>query len=153
MSLSVDLDAALVPGAGPQTATATRDTGDLSAEVTATDADRIGVVVERVRVHGGGGSVEARAEAVAAHVRPGGQALVPIEVDARLGGATLRSPPDDQRRFYEAEVTPEHIELTRRQVAPATGDRIDAPFPLTRDQLGELLDQLDHALPPPADAT
>lgn len=144
---SAAVDAEIRAGAGRQTI-APPPAGPLSAEVMVDDADRIGVVVERIRLSGEGGSIEARAEALAARLRPGGQPLHPIEVDARLGGATLRSPLDPQRRFYEAEITPQQVELTRKQVDPE-GTRSTIPFSLTRDQLAELIDQVEDALDTP----
>ena len=150
--LSQQLDAEIAPSDATQSARATQADGDLSVEVDLADAGRIGVVVERVRMRGGSGTITERAEAVAQQLRPDGQALSPIEVDERLGGATLRGPLDSQRRFYEAEVTDEQVELSRKQVGE-DGQRADADFALTRDQLGHLVDQLEDALDRDEDAT
>jgi len=140
--LSEALDAAL---SAPGTATAT--SGDLTIEVEVKDVDRIGVVVDTIRVRGGSGSLHERAERLAEAVRPDGHSLVPIEVDPRLGGGRLRSPVDHRRRYFEANVTPAEVELRRTQVLE-DNDRQPSELTVTRDQLGELVDQLEQAVAP-----
>lgn len=142
MSLSESLDTALTePG------TTTASAGELTVEVSAADADRIGVVIDAIRVRGGSGTVSERAERVAARVRPSGQPLVPIEVDERLGGGRLRSPVDGKRRYFEAEVTATEIEIRRTRLLE-DNDRQPADLTVTRDQLSELIDQLEDAASP-----
>ena len=141
MSLTDEVDKISSPGR--HTAAA----GGVSAEIDVIDADRIGVVIERVRARGRRGDVVERAAAFAERLRPGGQPLTPIEVDATLGGATLRSPPDDRRRYYEAGVTEDAIELTRQQVG-SDGSRQPIDFALTREQLGDMIGGIADVMEP-----
>jgi hypothetical protein len=116
--------------------------GGLSAEIEVVESGPVGVVVGRVRVVGPSGDVARRAAEVAEGVRPGGTSLRAVEVDARLGGATLRSSVDRHRRFYEVGITGEAVELTRTRVGE-DGTRRKADFSLTREGLGELLDGIE----------
>ena len=71
--LSEALDTALTaPG------TTTASSGDLIVEVDTSDVDRLGVVIDAIRVRGGRGSVTERAARVAEGVTPSGQPLVPV---------------------------------------------------------------------------
>lgn len=65
------------------------------------------------------------------------------EVDAGLGGAILRTPPDHLRGdgFYEVEVGERSAEV--RRVRLDGSDRSEAEFDLTREQLGRLIDELE----------
>ena len=121
--------------------------GGLSAEINVVESGPVGVIVDHLRVRGCSGSIVERTDAVARTLRPSGTDLMPIEVDARLGGATLRSPVDRQRRFFEAGVTEDAIELKRHRV-DEDGTRHPTDFSLTREDLGELLDGLGDALLP-----
>ena len=66
----------------------------------------------------------------------------PVEVDASLGGATLRTSPDEMRRgrFFEVNVRPDETEVHRYRVEQ--GERKREEFTLTRDQLRELIDEV-----------
>jgi hypothetical protein len=139
-SLREALDAALV-GAG----TASASAGDVTVEVDASDTDRLGVVVDAIRVRGGKNSLTERAARVASGVHPGGTALEPIEVDARLGGGHLRSPVDRRRRYFEANITESEIEVRRTQIGDDS-TRQPSDLTVTRDQLGELIEQLEEAV-------
>jgi hypothetical protein len=133
---------------------ATRDTGQvdvesggLRGEAEVVEHDRVGVVVERIRVRGPKGDVERRAAAIAENVRPGGDRLAPTEVDPRLGGAILRTPPEDMRkgRFYQVEVDDWGAELTRQRVHEG-GERAREPFALTHEQYGDVIEGMARAL-------
>lgn len=123
------------------------DADGIHAEVEVSDSDRIGVVVERVRVEGGEGPVDQRARAIAEQVRPGGEVLKPIEVAPELGGAVLRTPrdPADGGRYYQVDIDATGAELTRHRV-DGEGRRHQQGFALTRDQLGRLVDQMGRAV-------
>lgn len=113
------------------------------------DADRLAVTLDGITVHAPADPV-ARAGGLARDLRPGGERLRAEEVDARLGGATLRTRPGDMRagRFFEVVVRPEGVGLRRHRV-DADGRRATEPFTLTREQLGRLVDTL--AADPDAD--
>lgn len=117
------------------------------AEVHAVEVDRIGVVVDRLRVVGAPGELAARAGRLAEALRPGGERLDAVEVDAGLGGAVLRTRPEDMRggRFYEVQLAPDHAELTRQVVRPG-GGRAPAPFAVTREELGRIVEDLGRIL-------
>ena len=91
--------------------------GDTSVQAEIVDVDRLGVVIERLKVQTGGGDVARQAARVASSVRPAGQRLKAIEVDARLGGGVLRTTAEHMMggRFYAVEIDPEGAELTRHR--------------------------------------
>ena len=123
--------------------------GGRRAEADVIDADRLGVEVERVRVQGpSSAAIEARAIAIAAHLRPGGERLVPVEIDDQLGGGVLRTHRQEVRagRFYQVDLDVDGAELGRFRVND-DGERIPEPFTVTREQLGQIVD----ALSPKAD--
>jgi hypothetical protein len=68
------------------------DVGGKKAAVDVTDADRIGVVIERLRVDEPGSVVD-RSSDLAEHLRPNGDRLVPVK--STRGGGTLRTAPDE----------------------------------------------------------
>ena len=121
----------------------------ISIEVDLVDCDRLGAVVEGIRVRGAAADVVERAEAISREVRPGGDHLLPVEVDRGLGGAILRSAPEDVHRgFYELRVSPEGVELSGHKLT-SEGQRIRVPYTWTRDQLGSVIDQLERAFRTP----
>ncbi len=128
--------------------TLTASVGGLEAEVEVVDCDRLGAVVDRISVRGGTGDIEDRALAIAKEARPGGDRLVPIEVDQGLGGAILRSGARDLRRgFYELRLDEDSAELSGHKLT-SEGLRSRVPYTWTRDQLGRFLDELEQALRP-----
>jgi len=126
--------------AGPGTVVV--DVGGKKATVDVADADRIGVVIERLRVDGAEGSVVDRANDLAEHLRPNGDRLVPVEVDANLGGGTLRTAPDEMRgHFHQVDVDAKGAELTRHRVDD-NGSRQREGLGVTREQLRSLVDTM-----------
>jgi len=113
------------------------------AEVEVRDADRIGVVIDRLKVTGPSEDVRQRVERIGQSVRPGGEAVVPIEVDPGLEGAVMRTDPEHMRggRFYQVDVTEHGAELTRQRRTEG-GGREQEPFTVTREQLGDLVEGL-----------
>ena len=69
--------------------------------------------------------------------------IEPVEVDPRLGGASLRSKPDEMRddRFIDVEVRDRSAEV-RRFTRNRGGERRAADMTLTREQLGRMVDDL-----------
>ncbi len=112
------------------------------ATVDVTDADRIGVVIDRLRVDGAEGSIVDRANDLAQHLRPNGDRLVPVEVDPGLGGGTLRTAPDEMRgHFHQVDVDDKGAELTRHRVDD-NGARHREGLGVTREQLRSLVDTM-----------
>jgi hypothetical protein len=118
------------------------DLGGKKATVDVTDADRLGVVIDRLRVEGAEGSVVDRAHDLAERLRPNGDKLVPVEVDAGLGSGTLRTAPDEVRgHFHQVDVDDKGAELTRHRVG-ADGTRQRDGLGVTREQLRSLVDTM-----------
>jgi hypothetical protein len=69
--------------------------------------------------------------------------VVPVEVDPGLGGAILRSHPDDMREqeFWELDVRRRSTTVRKQRVRP-DGQREGVDFTLTREQLGRLVDEV-----------
>ena len=115
-----------------------------SAEVDVVDVDRIGVQVRGVRVRREQAyDVEAVAEKWPRELRDLPDRVEPVEVDPRLGGAILRSRPDEMRddTFVEVEVRDDEASVHRLKTQPG-GGREKVDWALTRDQLGRMLDDL-----------
>lgn len=119
--------------------------GAHQVEVGVVDADRLGVLVEGVRVRGPVADPIGTAERLQEHLRPGGEALRISERAPELGGATLRSPRRGDGRYFEVRVDSQGAELQRQRVGP-DGHRQAEPFGLTREQLGEAIDALTGAM-------
>ena len=86
-----------------------------------------------------------RASELEARLRPGGERLRTVEVDPQLGGATLRTRPEDmrRRRYFQVDLSPAgDAEVRRFRVDADSGERHLDGFDLTRDQLEDLVDQL-----------
>jgi hypothetical protein len=115
------------------------------------DEDRLGVQVERLRVEAPG-AIGERVDRIAQDLRPGGERLVPVEVDERLGGGVLRSRADEMRgrRYFEVEVDGDGAGLGRYRVGD-DGSRNPEPFTVTREQLGRMVDTLAGPAPDPDD--
>jgi hypothetical protein len=135
------LDGALDRAAGGGVVEVDRGSG--RARVHVVEADRLGVKVSRVGVtRTAPVDVAAEAERLAGGVRALPDRLAPVEVAPALGGAILRTRPEDLRRreFFEVQVAPGETVVSRHRV-DAEG-RTPVDFTLTRDQLDGLLDDL-----------
>jgi hypothetical protein len=138
--LAKALNDALDHTTGPGTAHAELD--GARAEVDVVDADRLGVKCSRIKVHRAAPlDVIDAAEELPDRVRALGETLVPVEVDPGLGGAILRSEPEDNE-FYELGAhSSGDLELRRFKGGHGV-DREPVDFTLTRKQLGRLVDEL-----------
>lgn len=115
------------------------------ARVDVVEADRLGVRVRKVAVsHDPPVDVAEEARRLSEGLRALPERLEPVEVAPSLGGARLRTRPDDLRRreFFEVEVTPGETAVGRTRLAGDPPEREPADFTLTRDQLGDLIDEL-----------
>jgi hypothetical protein len=140
--VSTDLHDALDALDGEGTVETGRTGGRATVDVER--AGPIGARVRRVRVE----RDEPWDISERAHDLPGRLRAIPERVEAQevapeLGGAILRTVPDDLRGdgYYEVEVGERHAEV--RRVGLDDGERTEAAFDVTREQLGRLLDELD----------
>lgn len=143
MTLGRAIDDAL--GAAGTTGKVEAEAGDARAEVEVSDADRLGVKVRSVKVtRSTARDVGAEAASLPERLRSIPERLQPVEVDPKLGGATLRTRPDDMRKreFFQVDVHGERDVEVRRYKVGAKG-RKPVDFTMTRDQLERLVDELD----------
>ena len=136
-----------LPGSGEGRVQVEAEDGT-AVELDVVDRDRLGATVDRVRVSvPQPGPLPQQAEAIAGRVRDLGGRLVPVEVDERLGGGTLRTAPEEIRggRFYEIGLDGDGATVDRYQVGD-DGARQRQPYTLTREQLGRLVDDLAEGL-------
>ena len=141
--MSTPLDDALNELDGPGTVALDRDGG--KTEVDVVDADRIGVRVRGVRVHRDRDvDVEREAFALPDRMRSLPDRIEPVEVAPTLGGARLRSRPDEMRGrdYFEVDVAPRRTDIRRTRV-DADGERHETDWTMTRDQLDRLLDEAE----------
>ena len=96
--------------------------GGAKAVVDVADVDRLGVRVRRLKVsRSQARDVGAEAKSLPDRLRTLPDKVAPVEVDERLGGATLRSEPEQMRgrEFFEVEVRGERDVEVRRYRARA----------------------------------
>lgn len=113
------------------------------AEIDVVETDRLGVRVRRVRVEAPTPhDLDAIAERWPRRIRELPDRVCPIEVDPRLGGATLRSDPDDRadETFVEVEVRGATTEIRRHRPTPEGRDEVE--WTMTREQLRRLVETL-----------
>lgn len=106
-------------------------------------ANDLGVRARAVRVrHAAPRDVADEADRVARDLRDLPHRLAPVEVDRGLGGAVLRSRPEELRRreLYEVRVTPEQNEVRRLRIEEA--GRAEVELELGREQLARVLEGL-----------
>jgi hypothetical protein len=139
-TLAAAIDEAIQQGA---TGTVEADAAAGTASVDVVEAGPIGVKVDAVRVRRDGEvDVAEEAEALAERLHALGERVRPVEVEPRLGGATLRTCPEDMRRreFYQVDVTPGESEVRRYRVREGGREKVD--WAMTREQLRRLVDEL-----------
>lgn len=130
---------ALPPGGGPVTV----EREGATATIDAVEADRIGVRVRGLRVDRDGPVDVAReAGALPDRLRSLPDRVAPVEVAPELGGARLRTRPDELRGREWFEVDVEAGSTAIRKVrADEDGRRQPVDWTLTRDQLDRLIDE------------
>ena len=137
------------PDPGPPGRVQIQD-GGVTLEADLFDCERIGATVDRLRVRREQpGSVPSQARAIAGGLRGLGERVQPVEVEPDLGGAVLRTPPEEmvQGRFYEISVGDDgrQAQLERWNVGQ-DGQRSREPFTVTRGDLGQVVDGLAQGL-------
>jgi hypothetical protein len=134
------LDRALDAFDGPGQVTVERGGHDATIDVL--DADRLGVRIRGLRVRcEQPRDVVDEAAALPDRLRALPDRVRAVEVDPALGGASLRSIPEEMRGdYFEVDVRPHETEVRRTRVVD--GERQPADFTLTREQLDRLIDQV-----------
>lgn len=120
-----------------------------TAEVDVTEVDRLGVRVRGVRVNRGAPvDVGAEARALPDRVRALPDRVAPVEIAPELGGARLRTRPDELRGdgYFELDVEPRRTTIRRTRV-DADGKRAAGDWTMTRDQLDRLIDETSGPTP------
>ena len=114
-----------------------------TATIDAVEADRIGVRVRGLRVDRDAPvDVSREAHALPDRLRSLPDRVAPIEVAPDLGGARLRTRPDELRRGEWFEVDVEAGATAIRKVRTADdGSRVPVDWTLTREQLDRLIDE------------
>jgi len=126
------------------------EAGGGSVEAEVSDCERIGATVGRVTVRQAEpGDVARQARALASGMRGLGERLVPVEVEPSLGGAVLRSEPEDmvQGRYWEVGVAGggREASVERWRVGP-DGQRAREDVTVTRENLRQAVDGLAEGL-------
>lgn len=141
--MSRDLDNALdvvPPGVG---ATVGVDRAGSTTEVDVVDVDRLGVRVRALRVERERPvDLETEARSLPDRVRSLPDRLEPVEIAPSLGGARLRTRPDEyqRREFFEVDVEPLRTTIRRTRVDD-DGTRGPTDWTMTREQLDRLIDE------------
>jgi hypothetical protein len=114
------------------------------AEVTVVEADRLGVRVRGVSITRERPiDVSEEAKNLPERLRSLPERVAPVEVDAGLGGARLRTPPDELRggrEYFEVDVAPSRTSIRRTRVSDG-GEREETDWTMTREQLDRLIDE------------
>lgn len=116
-----------------------------TADVDVERAGPIGVRLRKVRLkRAKDRDIREEAERLSRDLRSLPERVEPVEVDPKLGGAILRSRPDEMKRrgFFEVDVRgTREVEVRRKRITE--GGREDDHWEMTRDGLGRVLDELD----------
>lgn len=119
------------------------DRDDTQAEVDVIDADRLGVKVRAVRINRNQPvDIAQEAAALPDRMRSLPDRIEPVEVAPELGGARLRTRPDELRHneYFEVDVEEKRTSIHKTRMSE-DGTRTPADFTLTRDQLDRLIDE------------
>jgi hypothetical protein len=114
-----------------------------TATVDAVDADRIGVRVRGVRVDRDAPiDIVEEARALPERLRSLPDRVAPVEVAPDLGGARLRTRPEELRgrEWFEVDVEAGGTSI-RKVRAEADGRRVPVDWTVTREQLDRLIDE------------
>jgi hypothetical protein len=142
VKLGKAIDAAIDAAAGAP-GTVHAEAQGLSADVDVVDTDRLGVRVSRVRVHRDAPiDVREAAEVLPDRLRSLPDRIEPVEVAPELGGAILRTAPDEivDREYFELDVRGSELDLKRHRGVDGGREAID--WTMTRKQLEKLVDEL-----------
>lgn len=113
------------------------------AKVDVVEADRLGVRVRGVEVtRTRPVDVGEEARALPERLRALPERVAPVEVDPALGGARLRTRPEELRgrEYFEVDVEASRTSIRRTKVGE-TGERVETDWTMTREQLDRLIDE------------
>jgi hypothetical protein len=113
------------------------------AKVDVVEADRLGVRVRGVEVtRTRPVDVGEEARALPERLRALPERVAPVEVDPALGGARLRTRPEELRgrEYFEVDVEASRTSIRRTKVGEA-GERVETDWTMTREQLDRLIDE------------
>jgi hypothetical protein len=119
------------------------DRGGTSAEVDVIDVDRLGVKLKEVRLNRTVPvDISGEARSLPERLRSLPDRVEPVEVSPELGGARLRTRPEELRgeEYFEVDVEPKRTQIRRTRLAE-DGTRTPTDFTLTREQLDRLIDE------------
>lgn len=117
--------------------------GQATVDVVAVDG--LGVKVRGVKVHRSKPfELETECRELPDRVRSLPHRLQPVEVDPLLGGGVLRSRPEEMRKkeFYQVDLVGDRDVGVRRYRVGKDGQRSPIDFTMTREQLGDLIDEI-----------
>ncbi|MCA9489638.1 MAG: hypothetical protein KC621_06930 [Myxococcales bacterium] len=123
--------------------TADVDRGGHRARVDVVEADRLGVRIRKLEVERDEPlDVAHEARDLPERMRSLPDRVAPVEIAPSLGGARLRTRPEDLRgkEYYEVDVEP--LRTTVRRTRATEDGREPADFTLTREQLERLIDEV-----------
>ena len=128
------------------------DDGEVQADIKGGQAridvvavDRLGVKVREIRVQRNEPfDMVTECETLPDRIRSLPHRVQPVEVDPYLGGGVLRSRPEEMKKpeFYQVDLTGDREIGVRRYRVQADGQRKQTDFTLTREQLGDLIDEI-----------
>ena len=130
---------------GTGSGTVSVDADGVTHEVEVDAVGPLGVRLRRLRVRRGTDrDLGEAAQVLPSRLRPLPEKLVATEVDPRLGGATLRTRPEQMRKreFFQLDLRPREAELHRSRVTE--GGRASVPWTMTRDGLREVIEDLSE---------
>ena len=119
--------------------------GELEASFQVTAVGPVGVRLTELEIRPPERlDVAEEAERLGRAVRSLGAELIPIEVDPGLGGAILRTRPDEKRpdEFFELDCERRGKTRLRRLRSMEEGGREPVDFSMTREQLGRLVEEV-----------
>jgi hypothetical protein len=119
--------------------------GEIEVSFKVSAVGPVGVRLKEIEIRREGGlDVVEEAARLSRAVRSLGDELHPIEVDPGLGGAILRSRPDESRaiEFFEMDCEQGGKTRLRRLRVLEEGGREAIDFSMTRDQLGRLVEEV-----------
>lgn len=144
MSLGRAVDEALSaqPGA---TGTVHAEADGASIDVDVVEADRLGVRLRNLRVRRAESyDLGEEARELPGRLRSLPERVEPVEVDPGLGGAILRTSPDEVEggEYFELGLDGRELDLKRVKGVPGR-DREPVDWTMTRRQLEKLVDELE----------
>lgn len=115
------------------------------AVVSVVAVDGLGVKVRHVKVaRTKPFDLEVECELLPERIRSLPHRIQSVEVDPVLGGGLLRSRPEEMRKreFYQVDLVGQKEVGVRRYRVTKSGEREPIDFTLTREQLGDLIEEI-----------